>query len=128
VGDLASIHDESGLSGITIADILTECGRRIDDAAADQNRSRHDILTGSSADGRLRRALDPNTGLVDPNGTPLTCNDWTSNAASGVQAWVGHGAGDANQIWNSQHDTLGCTEAQFREYVGNGGVYCFATN
>ena len=82
-------------------------------------------MTGSGPDGRLRREVDPNTGL--PDGAPLTCNDWTSRAEGPYRTWVGHTDYEGpDQSWNSAHDTLGCTADQLLEYIGNGGLYCFA--
>jgi hypothetical protein len=120
VGDLASIHYENGGTGIPVEQLLTECGTRVlYDTQTSPDQTKHDILTGSDRDGRLRRT---------DQGEPFTCNDWTSNADAPYRAWVGHSDydGPGGAAWNSVHDTAGCTEAQFLDYSGNGGLYCFA--
>jgi hypothetical protein len=84
--------------------------------------NQHDILTGSAADGRVA------------TGSPVpTCANWTSNAASGQVAQVGHfdrvGTGSATAAsWNASHTTPGCSEAQLHQVGGAGRLYCFATN
>jgi hypothetical protein len=76
----------------------------------------HDILTGSNLDGTL---------------TPtMTCNNWTSNAATGG-ASAGHhdrqGGGANPTSWNSAHPTRGCGQTQLAGSGGAGKYYCFAT-
>jgi hypothetical protein len=84
-------------------------------------RNQHDILTGSTADGRAA------TGSPAPN-----CANWTSNASSGQVAQVGHfdrdGGGTAPMSWNAAHTTPGCSQAQLEMVGGAGRFYCFATN
>jgi hypothetical protein len=77
----------------------------------------HDILTGSSADGRLMPGL--------------TCSDWTSDSASAV-GQVGHSDGmgpgqstaGALSSWNSSHTNQNCSNTAPRG--GAGRFYCFA--
>src|SRR6266545_3024827 len=77
----------------------------------------HDILTGSTADGRVMAGK--------------TCNDWTSEA-SDQQAQVGHSdglgpGGDPSgryAIWNSSHENGSCADTAPRG--GAGRIYCFA--
>jgi hypothetical protein len=79
----------------------------------------HDILTGSSADGRLMAGL--------------TCNDWNSGSAD-VSAQVGHSdglgpGGDPSGnfgSWNSSHTNQNCSNTAPRG--GAGRIYCFARN
>ena len=79
----------------------------------------HDILTGSSADGRVMPGL--------------TCSDWTS-ASSSLAAQVGHSDGlgpnastaGTLSSWNSAHANLSCADTAPRG--GSGRIYCFATN
>ena len=77
--------------------------------------NRHDILTGSNLDGTA---------------TANTCNNWTSSAAEGGGAQVGHhdrqGGGDNPTSWNSAHATPGCGIEQLRRVGGEGYFYCFA--
>jgi hypothetical protein len=77
----------------------------------------HDILTGSTPDGRVVAGA--------------TCNDWT--AGSGSTAMVGHfdrtGTNPdpvANVSWNSSHKTPGCDTASLARVGGGGLLYCFA--
>ena len=77
----------------------------------------HDILTGSTADGRVMAGK--------------TCNDWTSEA-SDQQAQVGHSdglgpGGDPSgryAVWNSSHENGSCADTAPRG--GAGRIYCFA--
>ncbi|MEN9580025.1 MAG: hypothetical protein RJA70_3034 [Pseudomonadota bacterium] len=77
---------------------------------------RHDILTGSNADGTAAAAH---------------CSNWTSNA-SDVIGRVGHhdkmGGGMAPMSWNSAHDSRGCAIADLRMSGGDGRFYCFAAD
>jgi hypothetical protein len=79
----------------------------------------HDILTGSTADGRL---------LAN-----ATCADWTS-AATTLTAQVGHSdglgpGGDTSgtfSSWNSAHANQDCSNTAPRG--GAGRIYCFAVS
>jgi hypothetical protein len=81
------------------------------------NPNQHDILTGSDAAG---------------NATANTCNNWTSSAATGVTAQVGHhnraGGGADPTSWNAAHATSGCSAAAFVSTGGRGSIYCFAAD
>jgi hypothetical protein len=78
----------------------------------------HDILTGSTPDGRAY------TDAADH-----TCSNWTSNAATG-SAQLGHSdkQGGGNGSWNSTHASKGCGQANLVSTGGAGLLYCFATN
>ena len=89
---------------------LTEEGRMIPNGIYEPNR--HDILTGSTLDGKAY-----------PAGKDMTCNNWTSSTTG--KARVGHH--DRAQ-WNSAHDSQGCTQVQLRASGGDGLFYCFAAN
>ena len=77
----------------------------------------HDILTGSTADGKLMAGK--------------TCSDWTSDAKD-QQAQVGHSDGlgpggdpaGRYSVWNSSHDNGSCADTGPRG--GGGRIYCFA--
>jgi len=79
----------------------------------------HDVLTGSTADGRLLAGL--------------TCSDWTS-ASAGQAAQVGHSDGLGPNMdtsgslssWNSAHANQSCADTAPRG--GSGRIYCFAVN
>jgi hypothetical protein len=79
----------------------------------------HDILTGSTRDGR-----------AFPPGKDLTCQNWTHSGTGA--AMVGHhdrvGLRDdeAARSWNSSHPSRGCSQEHLRASGGAGLVYCFA--
>ncbi len=79
--------------------------------------NQHDILTGSSLDGRT----------ID-DGMDHTCNNWTSNDEGTAQ--VGHfdrtGGGQNPTSWNSAHGSRGCSQEDLVGTGGNGYFYCFA--
>jgi len=77
--------------------------------------NQHDILTGSTADGRAF------TDTADH-----TCNNWTSNSAGSAQ--VGHSdkQGGGNSSWNSTHPSKGCSQDNLVATGGAGLLYCFA--
>jgi hypothetical protein len=81
--------------------------------------NQHDILTGSSPDGRAM------TGE-----TATTCSNWTGSADGA--AIVGHhdrqGLRDdePSKSWNSSHPSRGCSQENLRSSGGAGYFYCFA--
>lgn len=79
--------------------------------------NRHDILTGSTEDGR---AFDGDNNL--------TCNNWTASGEGSAQ--VGHhdmvGGGDNGSSWNSAHRSRGCSQENLQSTGGDGLFYCFA--
>src|SRR5204862_2079807 len=101
---------------------LTERGLTIPGVGFAPNR--HDVLTGSTPEGR-----------AFPAGEDRTCRNWTSST-QGV-AMVGHidrrGLRDdaASRSWNSSHPSRGadggCSQADLRSPGGDGLIYCFAT-
>ena len=97
---------------------LDEKGNRVN--ARGDKPNKHDILTGSQADGT---AL-PN----DPN---LTCQNWTvgnSTKLAGA-AQVGHHDREGNSpegvSWNSAHASRGCGQEDLMSSGGDGLIYCF---
>jgi hypothetical protein len=80
----------------------------------------HDILTGSTLDGR-----------AFTDGEDHTCSNWTSSADDG-SAQVGHhdrmGGGQNPTSWNSAHGSRGCGQENLRGTGGNGFFYCFAVD
>lgn len=80
----------------------------------------HDILTGSSPDGR-----------AIATSTDTTCGNWTKNSADG-SAMVGHHDrqglrdDDASKSWNSSHLTRGCSLEALATTGSGGLLYCFA--
>jgi hypothetical protein len=94
---------------------LTERGERI--GGKGDPVLRHDILTGSKADGR---SYD--------NRYDRTCRNWTYSGPDG-SAQIGHSDRDTIGLsisWNSAHQTTGCTLSHFKATGGEGLFYCFA--
>ena len=87
--------------------------------------NRHDVLTGSTPDGK-----------AFPAGEDRTCRNWTSSTQG--TAMVGHidrkGLRDdaPARSWNSSHPSRGsdggCSQADLRGTGGDGLFYCFAAN
>ncbi len=95
---------------------LTEKGAVVNGRGDTPNT--HDILTGSTLDGR-----------VQPRNDDSTCSNWTSNAETG-SASVGHhdrqGGGANPTSWNFAHPSRGCSQKNLQATGGNGLYYCFA--
>jgi len=109
----------------SVADLHSEKVNMSNDAALDERGrtinsegapNRHDILTGSTAEGRA---------------TEMNCQNWTSSAGDG-SATVGHhdrlGFGKPGSPWHSAHPTMGCSVEGLRGSGGAGLLYCFAAN
>ncbi len=77
--------------------------------------NQHDILTGSTADGRAY------TDSADH-----TCNNWTSNSAGSAQLGHHDKQGGGNGSWNSTHPSKGCSQDNLVATGGAGLFYCFA--
>lgn len=94
---------------------LTENGDVVNGRGDTPNQ--HDILTGSTLDGRLIE-----------DGSNHTCNNWTSSGQGTAQ--VGHfdrqGGGQNPTSWNSAHGSRGCSQSDLVGTGGNGYFYCFA--
>jgi hypothetical protein len=109
---VAELHGDNKLTKQTA---LTEKGEVINGRGDTPNL--HDILTGSTADGRA---------------TESTCNNWTSSGDGA--AIVGHhdrtGLDESApaKSWNASHATRGCGQEALRTTGGAGLLYCFATN
>ena len=97
---------------------LDEKGQPVNGRGDSPNR--HDILTGSDAQGRA---------LKDDK-SKTTCNNWTSSGEGA--AMVGHHDrirlrdDDASKSWNSSHPSRGCSQDALRSSGGDGLFYCFA--
>lgn len=111
--DLEALHGEA--NAISKETGLTETGEMVNGRGDDPNR--HDILTGSNADGT---AADQ------------TCEDWTSSGEG--SAIVGHhdrmGLRDdaPSKSWNSSHPSRGCSQEALQGSGGDGFFYCFAAD
>ena len=106
--NLDELHtDKANINNDTALD---EQGRQINQAGG---ANRHDILTGSTPDGRA---------------TEMTCNNWTSSGAG--SAMLGHhdrlAFGKPGSPWNSAHPSKGCSADNLRGTGGAGLLYCFA--
>jgi len=79
--------------------------------------NQHDILTGSTPDGR-----------AFTDGMDHTCSNYTSNADGKGSVQLGHHdkTGGPNGSWNSVHASRGCSQPNLISTGGNGFLYCFA--
>jgi hypothetical protein len=108
---VADLHsDKANINNDTALD---EQGRQINAQGAP---NRHDIMTGSTPDGRA---------------TPQTCANWTSSA-SDQTGMLGHHDrltfGKPGSPWNSAHPSKGCSQENLVATGGAGLIYCFAAN
>ena len=103
-------------SNLTRNTALNEKGERT--TAAGDTPNEHDILTGSTPDGR-----------AFPEGADKTCKNYTSGAEDGT-VQVGHvdRTGGGNASWNSAHASRGCSQPKLVSSGGAGLLYCFAAN
>jgi len=98
---------------------LTEKGDPVNGRGDTPNE--HDILTGSTADGR-----------AFPANLSLTCGNWTSSTFGSAE--VGHsdrqGLTDTDiaKSWNSSHMSRSCSQPDLVATGGAGKFYCFAAN
>lgn len=105
------------LNGINRMTALTEKGEKVNGRAESPNM--HDILTGSTPDGRVA-VSDKDT----------TCGNWTRSGEGA--AIVGHhdrwGLRDDEpaRSWNASHPSRGCSQDNLRASGGAGMFYCFA--
>ena len=119
--DVADLH--SAANNLTKATALSEKGDVINGRGDTPNR--HDVLTGSQADG-----------TAFPAGDDRTCKNWTSSTQGA--AMVGHADrvglrdDDASKSWNTSHPTRGpdggCSQNDLKSTGGDGLFYCFAAN
>lgn len=120
--DLSHLHGDSLADAragnlVSQASALTERGARIDGKG--DPKMVHDILTGSTIDGR---AFD---GRYD-----RTCRNWTYSGPKG-SAQIGHSDRDTVGLsisWNSAHQTVGCSPADLEKTGGAGLFYCFSAH
>ena len=115
------LHSDNNKLGVTTS--LSERGLTIPGVGFAPNR--HDVLTGSTPEGR-----------AFPAGEDRTCRNWTSSTQG--TAMVGHidrkGLRDdaASRSWNSSHPSRGsdggCSQNDLRGTGGDGLFYCFAAN
>ena len=115
----ADVDQLHGANGLTKQAALTEMGAVVNGRGDTPNM--HDILTGSSPDGRA---------VVSDKDT--TCGNWTLSGEGA--ALVGHhdrmGLNDEPpaKSWNSSHPSRGCSQDALKATGGSGLFYCFAAN
>jgi len=115
---IATDVDELHLNpNIIMRTALDENGERVNGRGDQPNR--HDILTGSMADGTAYFPSDTND---------HTCSNWTSSGEGSAQ--VGHHDrhGGGNTSWNSAHGSRGCGAEALQGTGGAGLLYCFAAD
>lgn len=111
--DVAALHTPAS-NLISKANGLDENGNMVPGRGDTPNQ--HDIVTGSTAQG-----------MSSGN----TCNNWTSSAATGTTATVGHFdrmgiAGNIDPMsWVEAHASQGCSADAFVPTGGRGSIYCF---
>jgi hypothetical protein len=118
--DVAELH---GTNQLTKQTALSEKGEVINGRGDSPNR--HDVLTGSQADG-----------TAFAGDQDRTCKNWTSSTQGA--AMVGHSdrtgltEDPPQKSWNSSHPSRGpdggCSQADLRSTGGDGLFYCFAVN
>jgi hypothetical protein len=106
---VADLHSDK--ANITADTALDEQGRPINPQGAP---NRHDIMTGSTADGRA---------------SEMTCQNWTSSSSE-HSAMLGHHDrltfGKPGSPWNAAHASNGCSQENLVATGGAGLIYCFA--
>jgi len=118
---LDELHGDANKLGFDNS--LSERGQIIPGSGFAPNR--HDVLTGSTAEGR-----------AFPAGDDRTCKNWSSSTQGA--AMVGHIDKKGNRdtpeqrSWNSSHPSRGpeggCSQSDLRGTGGDGLFYCFASN
>jgi hypothetical protein len=116
----ANLDELHGTNKLNKQNSLTEKGEPV--PGRGEPGLAHDILTGSTPDGR-----------APASGPDATCRNWTSSTEGA--AIVGHHDRDgtnpdpvANVSWNSSHPSAGCSPDALKRTGSAGLLYCFATN
>lgn len=106
VADLLSANNQ-----LNKENSISETGAVINGRGDTPNR--HDILTGTQADGTAGESM---------------CANWTGNGEG--SALVGHhdrtGGGSDPTSWSSAHGSRGCSQENLQSSGGDGLYYCFA--
>jgi len=114
--DVAELH---GSNDLTKQTALDEKGAVVNGRGDTPNR--HDILTGTQADG-----------TAFPPGEDRTCGNWTKSGEG--SAFVGHhdrtglDTSPPALSWNTSHPSRGCSDDALKATGGAGLLYCFAAN
>jgi hypothetical protein len=114
-GDLHGDTAEQARLGnnISKATAFTEKGEPI--KGFGDNPNQHDMLTGSTTDGR-----------AFTDGADHTCNNWTSSTTGTAQLGHHDRTGGGNTSWNATHPSRGCSQENLVSTGGAGLFYCFA--
>jgi hypothetical protein len=113
------VNELHGTNNLSKQNSISEKGEVIPGVGDPVNM--HDILTGSSPDGRAM-----------PGDKDMTCGNWTKSGEGA--AIVGHNDrrglrdDEASRSWNSSHPSRGCSQENLRSSGGAGFFYCFAAN
>jgi hypothetical protein len=121
-----NVNQLHGANNLTKETALDEKGELVNGRTDKPNM--HDMLTGSTPDGRAVAGADD-----------ATCSNWTTSGTGA--AMMGHHDrqglrdDDASKSWNSSHlsrptkdGAPGCSQVALQGTGGNGLFYCFATN
>ncbi len=114
-----NVEELHGSNNLTKQTALSEKGEMINGRGDTPNK--HDILTGSQADGTAYKDSDDHT-----------CGNWTRSGEGAAQ--LGHhdrmGLKDdePSRSWNSSHPSRGCSDEALRTTGSAGLLYCFAIN
>jgi hypothetical protein len=117
------VNELHGSNNLTKQTALDEKGEVVNGRSDSPNR--HDILTGSTPDGR-----------AFPPGEDRTCGNWTKSAQGAAMAGhhdrMGLNEEPPAKSWNSSHPSRGpdggCSQADLRSTGGDGLLYCFAAH
>jgi len=117
------VNELHGSNNLTKQTALDEKGEVVNGRGDSPNR--HDILTGSTPDGR-----------AFPPGEDRTCGNWTKSAQGAAMAGhhdrMGLNEEPPAKSWNSSHPSRGpdggCSQADLRSTGGDGLLYCFAAH
>jgi hypothetical protein len=115
-----SVDELHGTNQLTKQTAVTERGTVV--LGRGDTVNMHDILTGSTTDGRATMGGSADT----------TCGNWTKSGEG--SAIVGHhdriGLNDdaPARSWNASHATRGCGMDALKSTGGGGLLYCFAAN
>ena len=118
-----SVDELHGTNNLNKQTVLTEKGEMNNGRGDTPNR--HDVLTGTQADG-----------TAFPADKDMTCKNYTSSTQGAVM--VGHAdrtgltEDPVAKSWNSSHPSRGaeggCSQSDLRSTGGDGLLYCFAVN
>jgi hypothetical protein len=117
---VAELH--SDMNNLTKETALTEKGEAVNGRGDSPNR--HDILTGTQADGTAYPSNDSGN---------TTCGNWVRYFPGQGRATVGHHDRSGNDpktgsSWNAAHVSQGCSQDELKAIGGDGLIYCFAAN